>query len=252
MVCASAVPQAPPPITPTFSFVPLLPSGAHSCDPNVRLNRFAITPSTPEPADCRFAGCSRARLERPARTSRYIERIDKAARKALGAGPGDHGGVISAQGKRRRVEATDLRLAASADSAGAQPWLAATPPATTKLTALPARPVPGDVHRLAYSGRDTVRRRPASKPAHRSATSCFRQGRASRTLVPHRGLEACEREVRLGAAFHRTGKVEAGWHCPAGRPSRRRARRDSGRPSSLAVLSKASPSASSIVVESRT
>ncbi len=79
--CASAVPQAPPPITPS-----LMPSHLRR-GPSPRFRRAASAPA-------------------PARRGRRI----RPRRKALGARPGDHRRIVGAQPSRRNAETAALIL----------------------------------------------------------------------------------------------------------------------------------------------
>ena len=72
-------------------------------------------------------------VQRPARPGHGVQAVDQALGQALGAGQGDHGGVVGAIGQRRGEEVEAVGLAArSLQRTARTARLAATPPATTK------------------------------------------------------------------------------------------------------------------------
>ena len=160
----------------------------------------------------------------------------------------------------RRCRCTGPAAARAADSprrrrpsasAARRRMLAATPPATTRCVAAPAPSrVVGDLHGAPHAVRHAVGHGRLEGGAQVGDVLLAERHQGLR-LVAHRGLEAGEGEMRLRPAQHRPRQREAV------RPGRARAACSTAgppgkpRPSSLAVLSKASPSASSMVVPSR-
>ena len=113
----------------------------------------------------------------------------------------------------------------------------------------PSRAAAMSMARAQRSATDSVTA--AWKLAAMSATSCALQRGELLGRAAHRRLQAGEGEMRLRRARASAAAGRSGAASPARAAARPRGRRESRGPSSFAVLSKASPSASSMVVPSR-
>ena len=200
---------------------------------------------TPAPIAGRASGSSGQR----GRTG-DIEAIGQAERQPLGTRPGDHRRVVGAQAQGRRVKVKPRRSRKLAPGR-AQRSLAATPPATTKL---PRRAVPSRVRRDSMARAHAIgdalrhrrlerRRRGRRHPARFSGASA---SAVRRTAVFRPANEKCgssRPSIGRGRSKRPGSPVRAACSTagPPGKPS----------PRSFAVLSKASPSASSMVVPRR-
>ena len=229
---ASAVPQAPAPIT---------------RDRIETMHRVIASKSRAGVGESgRRVGVG---VEQPARAGRGVHRVGQAERQPFGAGPGDHRAVVGAQ-RRRRHDQRGLRLGGDVlqraadrlvggDAAGGD-QRARRAELFVKQPQADAQPVGG---RFQHRG---------LKAGAEIADVLRLQRRQPAGLVAHRGLQSRQREIgvrraRASAAERRTARRRRSppRARPAGRPDR-------AAPSIFATLSKASPMASSTVVPSRT
>ena len=143
-------------------------------------------------------------VQRPARPGDRVQAVDQARGQPLGAGQGDHGGVVGAVGQRRGGEGEAVRGRERRSRAARTAPLAATPPATTKRQAAPSWRVGVDAPWPARCARPAGGRWRAWTAAARSRRSIS----VVRPLGQARGggLQAGEREVAALAAQQGAGQ----------------------------------------------
>ena len=162
----------------------------------------------------------------------------------LDAGPGDHGAVVGAELYRRRDQARAVPAATSRAGCADRGWPRRRRPRPASAIGASAQRVGAAVGQDVADGALEARRRDRRRAARSSWVELL-------DGLAHRRLEAGEGEVAARLAPHRPRQGEAlrdrrpcaacSTAGPPGKP----------RPRSLAVLSKHSPTASSMVVPSR-
>jgi hypothetical protein len=206
-----------------------------------------LRPSGPSCRRHRAAAPSRRAASAGGRAASKPERSPRA--RTFAPGPGDHRGVVGAQPQRRREEGERPPLAARASSAARMAPLAATPPATQRVVAPRVGSAKAAIARPAFSASASATA--AWNEAQRSARSArVRPPCAATSLSRRRG--APRSSAPRSSCRSPCGRAAgAGGRSAQGRPRPPRApppaRPDSRGRGCLAILSKASPGASSMV-----